>query len=253
MTYQPDPSPYSKSDFGNGSDSAPSDVELEAVDVPASTVEAQTRAVPISDLKCSLYAAVSSTNRGLTTSADDRANILSLVAELERAKPPTAPADDPGMLCGRWRLLFTNALDVLSLGLLAPVAQVGQIFQNIYEVPLEGKSDYQYDIENVVQLEPAFAPVSNALGGQSITSITVSAEGRKTSDSRVDITFVQNAIKQEKIFGMQLPNEFPAAKFAIGSPVGYIETTFLDEDIRVARAPPVRNQEGGLFLLIREH
>lgn len=254
MTYSA--GPYPSASNGNGSNYArsdmPSDVEPDPVDVPATSIEAETRPVPTSDLKCSLYAAVATTNRGLAASEDDRGHIFSLVAELERANPPADPADNPALLCGRWRLLFTNARDVLSLGLLAPVAQLGQIYQNIYEVDQDARCDYDYDIQNVVQLEPAFAPITNTFAGQSLSSITVSAEGKKSSATRVDITFVQSAIRPEKFFGLQLPNELPAAKFAIGSPVGYIETTFLDEDIRVARAPPIGSKEGSIFLLMRE-
>lgn len=48
--------------------------------------------------------------------------------------PNTTPndgfAEGTSILSGEWKLIFTNALDVLSLGLL-PGVEVGQIFQNI--------------------------------------------------------------------------------------------------------------------------
>lgn len=253
MTYSSPSSPYAPNGSGNSLDPTPSDVESEAVDARVSTLDAETRPVPLSEMKCSLYAAVGATNRGLSASSAMREQILSLIAELERALPPSAPADDPAMLCGRWRLLFTDAPDVLSLGLLAPVAQVGQIFQNIYEAPPGRQRDYDFDVQNVVELEPVFAPLANAFIGQTMSSITVSAEGKRTSESRVDITFVQTAIRPETFVGLRVPQELPAATFGIGSPVGYIETTFLDADVRVARAPPsTGKKDGNVFVLIRE-
>lgn len=48
--------------------------------------------------------------------------------------PNTAPnngfSDGTSILSGEWKLIFTSALDVLSLGLL-PGIDVGQVFQNI--------------------------------------------------------------------------------------------------------------------------
>lgn len=253
MTYSsPTPSDSSPvpNDASNGSDGTPYDGET--VDVRSRSLDAEVRAVPLADLKCQLYAAVGPTNRGLAASPAAREHVLALISELERARPPNAPADDPQLLTGKWRLLFTNALDVLSLGLLAPVAQVGQIFQNIYETIPDERKGYEYDIENVVQLEPAVAPVTNAFFGQTMASVRVSAEGRRESESRIDIKFMQTAIRPETFAGFAIPQELPAARFGLGSPIGYIETTFLDSDIRIARAPPVGRKEGNVFVLMRE-
>lgn len=50
--------------------------------------------------------------------------------------PNTTPndgfSDGTSILSGEWKLIFTSALDVLSLGLL-PGIDVGQVFQNISE------------------------------------------------------------------------------------------------------------------------
>lgn len=235
----------------NGSDGTPYDAET--VDVRSRPLDAQVRAVPLAELKCELYAALGPTNRGLAASPATRELVLSLVSELERARPPNAPADDPQLLTGKWRLLFTDALDVLSLGLLAPVAQVGQIFQNIYETNLDERKGYDYDIENVVQLEPAVAPVANAFFGQTMTSVRVSAEGRRATENRIDIKFMQTAIRPEIFAGFDLPQQLPAARIGIGRPVGYFETTFLDSDIRIARSRPLRRtEERNVFVLMRE-
>lgn len=55
---------------------------------------------------------------------------------LQGQNPNVAPnqgfADGTSLLAGEWKLLFTSALDVLSLGLI-PGVDVGQVFQNISE------------------------------------------------------------------------------------------------------------------------
>lgn len=53
---------------------------------------------------------------------------------LQEQNPNVTPnegfLDGSSILAGEWKLLFTSALDVLSLGLL-PGIEPGQIFQNI--------------------------------------------------------------------------------------------------------------------------
>lgn len=187
-------------------------------------------------------------NRGLAASPSAKTDVLALIEQLERLNPTPEP-NESTLLTGEWKLLYTNALDVLSLGLLAPIALVSEVFQNVFEAP-EDKG-YDYDIKNIVQLEPSFAPVSNAFFGRTWTSVTVSATGIKKSSSRVDITFVDSVIKPESVAGFDVPDVLPPFRIRLGSPVGYIETTFLDEDIRVARAPPGSIQGENLFVLLR--
>lgn len=219
---------------------------------PSSTVDTNSRPVPSSDVKQELITAVSGTNRGFVVTPYQSDQILSLVAELEKSNPSDAPADDP-MLFGKWRLVFTDALDVLSLGLLAPIAQVAQINQNIFEVRPEQKKSYEYDLENVVMLEPWFAPLSNSFFGRTVAEIKVFAEGKRKNESRIDITFVKTALRQKSVLGYDLPSELPPASLRVASAVGYIKTTYLDAELRVARSPPLREKrQGNVFLLARE-
>lgn len=133
------------------------------------------------------------------------------------------------------------------------MAQVAQINQNIFEVRPDQKKSYEYDIENVVLLEPVFAPVTNSFLGRTVAEIKVFAQGKSKSTTRIDITFVKTALKQKSLLGYDLPIELPPASLRVMSPVGYIETTYLDAELRIARSPPVREKrKGNVFLLARE-
>lgn len=210
------------------------------------------RPVPLPDLKADLFLAVAALNRGLAATPAQRLRARRAVAQLERAAPPVRPAADP-RLPGAWRLLFTDALDVLSLGLLAPVALLGDVFQNIAEAPPRGR-DREYDIVNVVKLQPPVAPVANAFMGETVAELRVTARGTQVGDDRIDLTFVRTAFKQEKIAGVDVPFDFPPIAFNFASPVGYIHTTFLDDELRIARSPPITGRtEGNIFVLAREY
>lgn len=214
-------------------------------------IPAQTRPVPTSDLKTELYQTAVSTNRGLSATPYQRDQILNIIAQLEQVSPPTAPVDDPRLLTGRWKLLFTDSLDVLSLGLLAPFALVGDVFQNIFEANVEESKGYDYEIFNVVKLQPPFAPVANAFFGETVAELKVTAEGKRVSDIRIDLTFVKSALKQEKIVGRDVPWELPPLSIGFRSRVGAINTTFLDADLRVARTIS-SSSEKNVFVLLRE-
>lgn len=221
----------------------------ETVDVDAIGVDATVREVTVEELKRELFLTVIGSNRGFAASPDRRTQVLDIIAQLERKNTLEEPVNEISMLAGTWSLLYTNALDVLSLGLLAPVASLGQIFQNIESTD---NADV-FDVTNVVELEPAFAPVSNSFIGQTKAVLSVKARGEKKSPMRIDITFERASIRPEKVVGFPVPqNFFPALTVPLRSPVGYIDTTFLDSEIRIARAPPTPRQGENVFVLKRE-
>lgn len=220
------------------------DGEEGAVDVDAFDVDAD---VSLEDLKMELYAAAAACNRGFVASPRQKEALLATVRRLEKCNPTAAPMESE-TLVGTWKLLFTNALDVLSLGLLSPVALVGQVFQNIAESETSGT----FSVENIVELESPLAPVTNAFFGQTMASLKVSATGLTVSPTRLDITFTQGALRAVVFAGREFPESLPALTLSLMSPVGYIETSYLDSDMRIARAPPVPNQEENVFVLVRE-
>ncbi|CAN0592310.1 unnamed protein product, partial [Laminaria digitata] len=64
-----------------------------------------------------------------------------------------------------YRLLYTTSLDVLSLQV-NPAVTVGQIFQ---QIEADGRG-----IQNIIELQPPFAAVSNRVLGSSMATLTVS-------------------------------------------------------------------------------
>lgn len=236
--------PYSNSEEPLGN----STTEGTSATTHPEVLEAAVREIPLEDLKRELLTSVSTTNRGFVASPSQRKEIITLIEQIERQNPTPAPCDDP-QLTGRWRLLFTNAFDIVSLALLTPVALVGQIYQNVYEAEEGQKHDYE--LTNIVELEPPFAPISNQFIGQTMASVEVAAKGFRKSDVKIDITFTESSFKPETLAGYDV-RRLPPLRYGLRSPVGYIETTFLDADIRVARAPPLGGDGGGVFVLLRD-
>ncbi|CAM9709968.1 unnamed protein product, partial [Choristocarpus tenellus] len=107
-------------------------------------------------------------NRGFVATGADRVDVEELVEMLELENPNPMPCkgfeDGTSPLAGHWRLLYTTALDVLSLSL-NPAVTVGQIFQ---EVSGDGKA-----IENIIELQPAFAAVADRFFGSSLARLRV--------------------------------------------------------------------------------
>ncbi|CAN8075533.1 unnamed protein product [Agarophyton chilense] len=229
LPYDPPPStdpPFSD----NGTTSSP-------------VIDATARSVPLQDLKLQLLSRVSTVNRGFAASPSSRQQILSLVEQIERENPTPLTARSE-LLDGDWKLLYTNALDVLSLGLLSSVTLVAEVFQNVQRL-----DEDSFSVVNVVNFEPPIAAVSNSFWGRTMATLVVNADGKRSSDTRIDIRFKSVKFKPVSVVGFQLPDVLSPPPIRVGSPKGYIETTFLDDDIRIARAPPTNSSN--LFVLQR--
>lgn len=216
------------------------------------TVDTSSYEVPISDLKCELYAAAASSNRGLAASPQARVAIETLAEQLERSEYAQQMGDvtqKPNLLTGKWRLLYTNAFDILSLGLLAPVATIGEVYQNIYSTE---DASVDFDVENVVELEPFIAPVTNRLIGRTMTRLVVRVDGVITSVNTLRLTFQKVSVRQEMIAGVNVGSRLPSLTGPLpGRATGDLETTFVDEDIRISRTAG-NTRPHGLFVLFRE-
>jgi PAP_fibrillin len=217
-------------------------------------IETEAKPVGTDELKRDLLDCVNGCNRGIAASKATRDTVLGIVRELElRGRswtPPLSGGEDT--LVGKWRLVFTNALDVLSLSLLPFL--LGQIYQNVES----GDGLGRYMIYNEVELEPLFAPVTNAFDfvGDCKSRIRVTAEGVLSGSdeaARVDVTFVRSAVEGVSLFGWDVSG-LPKLEVPLNSPVGYIETPYVDETMRIARSPPTPNapQNNNYFILLRE-
>lgn len=305
----PPPPPYGDdSNSGlNGSSSYAADAETAAPTV----VDAVARAVPLDELKAELYAAAACMNRGFAVTPSLTGDIRGLIEQLERSNPNPAPpggGDDAAalrrwrmLLGGKWRLVYTDALDVLSLGLLSPVALVNQVYQTIgtfvpyssssssssagMQMEAEEEEEVIVDVANIVELQPFTAAVGNMLSvlpGRTLTNLVVKANGRQRllrpgaqqqqqqerqenkqrSASIVELRFESVRIQPESFLGFRIGQDrlpAPALPLDAMSPVGLLDTTYLDEDVRISRARAGSAGAGALasgvenvFVFIRE-
>lgn len=221
------------------------------VEAASGFVDTDSRDVPASDLKCELFAALASLNRGFAVPPNLRRTVESLIEQLERKNPTRNPSEKPTLFTGKWRLVYTNALDVLSLGLLSPIASVNQVYQNIFPPPVRSSSSVDFAVENVVEFEPSIAPVTNRFLGRSMTRLVVEATGSIKSSSVVGLTFENVSARPNFLFGYQFPSDVPIPKVPLSRPVGAIDTTFLDNDLRISRAK-IMGRTDNVFVLLRE-
>ena len=118
-------------------------------------------------------------NRGFSASATEMASISLLAEELESCNVETAPTES-ALLPGEWRLDFTDAADVLSLGL-QPFSEVGDVWQNV-EPGVEPRT---FVAQNVVELLPRGSAVLSSLGLGASSRYSVEARCNVLSETRV--------------------------------------------------------------------
>jgi len=202
----------------------------------------------VEDLKKRLFLEVSGTNRGLAADSSCKKRILEMLEELERLNPTDSPTakENRALLGGQWKLLFTTALDILALGVI-PFVQIGDIYQNIDEDQKgDGGSFY---VKNIVSIGSCLNSVASTVGADSTAEIHVTAKGSISSEKRIDIRFVRASFQPKTIFGYDGIQFLDSLQIPFQSPVGFIETTYLDKDLRIARAPGP--EETNLYALYR--
>lgn len=193
------------------------------------------------------------------------ADMRQQVELLESLNPTVAPVDSP-LLVGDWELEFTDAFDVLSLAL-SPL-EVGPIQQNVVATDTPGT----LAAENVVEFLPPGASLLAAAGvslpvnvrgshrtiralvcfpttstttlaPQPGTEYVIGADCQRQSATRVGLVFARVRVRP-----LGLPEGFPALAGGLPQPAVeqlqrltenavYLETTYLDEEVRVARGP----------------
>jgi len=218
----------------------------------------------VAEAKAALYGEIGVLDRGFSATQAQHSRVLSLIGALEGAGECDAPLSD-ALLLGRWELLYTNALDIISLSLLSPIASITSVYQDIYE---------DLRVVNVVNLQSSLSPVLNLLPIPAATlssldtRVEICGQGTPRNDNRntnmLDLEITGQKITQVRVplLGTKIPEAINS--FSVGVPpwnrllgdtarnLACLETTFLDEDVRVARAgktPLVAND--GVFLLRR--
>jgi len=184
-------------------------------------LETAARTATAEEIKRQFLVAAAGANRGLAAAGDQRRELLELVGELEALQADgAAPNDDPALL-GEWRLLFTSAFDVLSLGAI-PLVSVGQIFQNVYDREGAGL----LTVENVVELSPAADPILRAVAGGSTLQLVrpparpparpshlpCSACGRVTGRGSLQVVTAQGVKQGADQIGIRSPRPILCAR-----------------------------------------
>ena len=179
-------------------------------------------------------------DRGFTANAATISKLQSMAADLEamatadanQTFAPTASDD----LLGKWYLDFCDAGDVLSLALIPlPLgARLGPIYQS---VAADTSSADAFVVQNGCEFIPpgAFSGIVDSAK----TVYEVEARCRTLDDTRVSLAFVGGRIQPPLLpaLGAVLPDALIEQVQGLFAERVYLETTYLDEDMRIGRGP----------------
>lgn len=191
--------------------------------------------------KAELLEAIAGKNRGLLANEIDNVRVLSAIQQLEDTNPTRKPLEAKDLLNGDWRLLYTTSKGILGLDRF-PLFKMGQIYQCIRVS--EAKV---YNIAEIVGL-----PMLEGL-------VSVAATFEPVSESRVNVVFERSIIGLQRFLSYDTPaklirqiesgKKFLPLDFKIdrGDRKGWLDTTYLDEDMRIGRG-----NEGNVFVLTKE-
>lgn len=203
-------------------------------------------------LKRTMLQLGASYDRGFGASPRARTQAESTIVALELLNQEECAArgisgNETSPLEGSWRMVWTNAQDVLVLAA-SPVATVGAIYQ-VFEPPV---------VTNIIDFIPraqALLPPSMALKSLVRAEVTTKASFRANKPNRVGLLFEKVALQPIELLGQTVslpPLGFDLPKLDIAGMngddgPGYFDVTFLDEELLIIR----QNAPGGLFVLTK--
>jgi hypothetical protein len=203
-------------------------------------------------LKRTMLQLGASYDRGFGASPKARKDAESTIVALELLNQETWAAqgilgNETSPLAGNWRMIWTNAQDVLVLGA-SPVATIGAIYQ-VFEPPI---------VTNIIDFIPrvqALLPPSFAMKTLVRAEVTTRASVRPNRPNRVGLVFEKVQVKPVELLGQEVnlpPLGFDLPKINLAGSSsedapGYFDVTFLDEEMLIIR----QNAPGGLFVLVK--
>jgi hypothetical protein len=254
----------------DSSDSIPSDTDLD----PQPTRAVENKEIS-SDLKRKLYQLAASYDRGFAATPKARTEANGIIEQLAAINPTKHAArgidgdhsgSDDVPLRAIWRMIWTTAFDVVSLGA-SPIAAPSAIYQVITDPPIA---------TNIIDFIPraqTFFPSSSVPSSLLRAEVTTRASSRSGAPNRVglvfegvklqpiellgqkvdnlpplsvDLTWQQGLIEQVARFVPGLDNFSAAGKNNIDAP-GYFDVEYLDDELLIIR----QQAPGGRFALIK--
>lgn len=152
------------------------------------------------------------------------------ISLLEAANPTPEPTRAVKQLNGRWKLLYSTIRILGSkrskLGL-REFVQIGDMFQEIDMSSRTAVNTVDFNVSGFTMMKG---------------SLTIKAEFEAQSASRVDVTFRSATLKPDQLEKLFQKNY--DLLLEIFNPEGWLEITYLDEQLRVGR-----DDDGHIFLL----
>lgn len=209
------------------------------------------------ELKRQLLQLGASYDRGFGASPRARERMEQVITELESlnqeqdaARFISGPEVSSGgsqisPLAGNWRMIWTTATDVLSLGA-SPFSTVGAIYQ-VFDPPI---------VTNIIDLLPR---VQNLLPPALLQSsllrakVGTRASPRANKPMRVGLDFEKVSLQPVELLGQSVDSVLPPfgfdlpKLFELPDDVGYFDVTYLDSELLIIQ----QNAPGGLFVLAR--
>ncbi len=195
--------------------------------------------------KSNLLEMLAPTNRGLDTSASQRAAILSQVAQLEERNPTDSTSQATQNLDGDWQLLYTTSGELLKIDQV-PLLKLGQIYQCLRLAA--GRVYNMAEVEGLPYCEGLISVVARF----EVESEPATSGGNR----RIQVQFERSIFGLQRLIGYNTPQEFidkiqagqrfVAVDFPIQGRQGWIDLTYLDDDLRINRG-----SNGSIFVLKR--
>jgi len=255
--------------YNADADSVPSDTDFDSQ--PSHAIENKEIS---SDLKRKLYQLAASYDRGFAATPKARTEANDIIEQLAAINPTEHAArgidgdggSDDVPLRAIWRMIWTTAFDVVSLGA-SPIAAPSAIYQVITDPPIA---------TNIIDFIPraqTFFPSSSVPSSLLRAEVTTRASSRSGAANRVglvfegvklqpiellgqkvdnlpplsvDLTWQQGLIDQVANFVPGLENFSSEGKDNVDAP-GYFDVEYLDDELLIIR----QQAPGGRFALVK--
>eukprot|EP00798_Chlamydomonas_sp_ICE-L_P027027 gene27027-2254_t len=197
---------------------------------PRALVRAHAVGGDLASVKATVMKVTSNTKRGKATSAEQRSDILTKIESLEALNKEEAPAQSP-LISGMWALLYQAPLDEEFSQKDKSGTTEGPFlafFQPVTKDLVRTKSNLQLiDLpNNRVENLAEFVVAGRWEGSLNILG-TVKVSEEEPAE-RVDVEFTNFVLRVGSSFQWNVPLTWV-------KPKGWIQTTFLDEEMRVGR------------------